>query len=105
MLRDIVLVIGDLGNGGTQRVFATLANLWVEQGWKVCIITQSHSETDFHSLDPKVQRLVFGNLVNSKNPFGGLFSNICRIFTLRRALRKANARVAVAAVPPTAILT
>lgn len=102
---DIVLVIGDLGNGGTQRVFATLANLWAQQGRKVCVITQSGPETDFHRLDPDVQRFVFGKLSDSNGAIKGLFNNIARIFSLRRALRQANAGVAVAAVPPTAVLT
>ncbi len=103
-MNEIVLVIGDLGNGGTQRVFATLANLWAAQGRKVCVITQSGPETDFHHLEPRVQRFVFGKLAESNGLFTGLFSNIARIFSLRRALRQANAKVVVAAVPPTAVL-
>ncbi len=104
-MNDIVLVIGDLGNGGTQRVFATLANFWAKQGRKVCVITQSGPETDFHRLEPEIQRFVFGNLADSNGVFTGMFSNIVRIFSLRRALRLANAEVAIAAVPPTAVLT
>jgi GalNAc-alpha-(1->4)-GalNAc-alpha-(1->3)-diNAcBac-PP-undecaprenol alpha-1,4-N-acetyl-D-galactosaminyltransferase len=103
-MRDIALVIGDLGNGGTQRVFATLSNLWVEDGRKVCVITQSDPSSDFHRLDPRVRRLVFGRIEDSSGLLGGLFSNIARLFSLRRALRKADAGVTVAAVPPTAIL-
>jgi GalNAc-alpha-(1->4)-GalNAc-alpha-(1->3)-diNAcBac-PP-undecaprenol alpha-1,4-N-acetyl-D-galactosaminyltransferase len=101
---DITLIIGDMGNGGTQRVFATLANYWVEHGRKICLITQARPESDFHQLDPRVQRLVFGELGNSNGVFGGLFNNIARIFSLRRVLRQADARVTVAAVPPTAVL-
>jgi GalNAc-alpha-(1->4)-GalNAc-alpha-(1->3)-diNAcBac-PP-undecaprenol alpha-1,4-N-acetyl-D-galactosaminyltransferase len=104
-MHDIALVIGDLGNGGTQRVFATLANLWVERGRRVCVITQSDPSRDFHHLDPRVRRLVFGKIGDSSGLFGGIFNNIARIFSLRRALREASAGVTVAAVPPTAILT
>jgi GalNAc-alpha-(1->4)-GalNAc-alpha-(1->3)-diNAcBac-PP-undecaprenol alpha-1,4-N-acetyl-D-galactosaminyltransferase len=104
MAHEVALIIGDLGNGGTQRVFATLANLWVKRGRKVCVITQSDPDTDFHHLDPRVCRLVFGRLGDSNGPLGGLINNIVRIFSLRRVLLEANARVAVAAVPPTAIL-
>ncbi len=103
-MNDVSLIIGDLGNGGTQRVIAALANHWIERGRKVCVITQSSPDSDFHELDSRVQRLCFGSLTNSNSLFGGLFNNIGRVISLRRSMRLANARVTIAAVSPTAVL-
>lgn len=104
-MNDIALIVSDMGNGGTQRVFATMSNRWAECGRNVCLITQAAPNTDFHILHPGVERLVFGRIGNSNGFLHGLFSNISRIISLRRALRQGNAPVSLAALPPTAILS
>jgi hypothetical protein len=104
-MHDIALIIGDMSNGGTQRVFATMLNRWAECGRKVCLITQSAPEADFHRLHPGITRLVFGRIADSNSHLRGLSHNIARIFSLRQALRKADAQISLAALPATAVLT
>ncbi|MDA1100690.1 MAG: glycosyltransferase family 4 protein [Proteobacteria bacterium] len=104
-MHDIALIIGHMGNGGTQRVFATMSNRWSECGRKVCVITQAAPATDFYALHPSVKRLVFGRREDSNKLLRGLIRNIARISSLRQALREADARVSLAAMPSTAVLT
>jgi len=52
----IALVISSLGAGGAQRVLSVLANLWVNHGHAVNIITFSDTDcTPFYPLDPRVK--------------------------------------------------
>ena len=57
----ITLVIGGLGGGGAERVCVNLANLWVERGHHVTILTVAqNSTTPAYALDPRVQRRDIG---------------------------------------------
>ncbi len=103
-MHDVVLIINDLNCGGTERVYATLANAWAEQERKVCVITQTTPDMDFHKLDPRVTRLVYHGKCDSSSLIEGLVQNLRRMRSLRSVIRQAAAPVAVPAVAPTAIL-
>ena len=104
-MNDIALIVSDMGSGGTQRVFATILNRVPLNGHYIKSLTQAAPESDFHSLHPGIERLVFGRIKDSNGFLRGLFSNIARVFSLRRALREANAPISLAALPPTAVLS
>ena len=105
MVHDVALIVSDMHNGGTQRVYAILANAWAAKGKKVCLITQADPETDFHALDSRITRIVCGGLGNSAGFLSAIGNNMARILRLRSAIRQAEAPVAVAAIAPMAILS
>jgi GalNAc-alpha-(1->4)-GalNAc-alpha-(1->3)-diNAcBac-PP-undecaprenol alpha-1,4-N-acetyl-D-galactosaminyltransferase len=102
---DIAIVINDLGNGGTQRVFITIANAWAEQGRRICLITQATAETDFHHIDSRITRIVCDSIGNSNTVFEGAWNNIKRVADIRNAISNANAPITIAAITPLAILS
>jgi GalNAc-alpha-(1->4)-GalNAc-alpha-(1->3)-diNAcBac-PP-undecaprenol alpha-1,4-N-acetyl-D-galactosaminyltransferase len=104
-MHDVTMVINDLGNGGTQRVYSTIANEWARRGRKVCVITRAKPDTDFHKLDNNITRYVCGGIGTSSSKISGLWRNIRRIIRLRKAISKADAPVTVAAVAPMAVLS
>jgi glycosyltransferase involved in cell wall biosynthesis len=104
-MHDIAMVINDLGNGGTQRVYVRIANAWAEQGRRVCMITRSSPDTDFHKLDDRITRIVCSGIRASGSRLEGVWRNIARIHRLRKAIRQAKAPVTIAAVAPMAVLS
>jgi glycosyltransferase involved in cell wall biosynthesis len=104
-MHDVAMVINDLGNGGTQRVYSTIANEWAKNGRRVCIITRASPESDFHKIDSRVTRIVCQGIENSNSIPEAAWLNIKRIYSLRSAISEAAAPVTVAAIAPLAILS
>jgi GalNAc-alpha-(1->4)-GalNAc-alpha-(1->3)-diNAcBac-PP-undecaprenol alpha-1,4-N-acetyl-D-galactosaminyltransferase len=102
---DIAMVISDMGNGGTQRVYATIANAWAKQGRRICIITQSSPESDFHKIDDRVTRISCNGLIASNSVFESIWRNLSRVLKLRQAISNSRAPITIAAVTPMAILS
>jgi len=102
---DIALVISDLGGGGAQRVATQLAGGWQKTGRRIAVITMVDSCDDFFRLPLGITRVSIGGMGDSHSVATGLAANLSRIMRLRRALRQANAPIAVAFMTQTAILT
>ena len=83
---DLVIVISDLGSGGTQRVVSQIINHWSSKGKKIMVITLASAETDFFHLPESVSRCSIDGVRVSKNILMGLFANIKRVIRLRRVL-------------------
>lgn len=81
---DMVIVISDLGSGGTQRVVSQLINYWNQHDRTIAVLTLAPEATDFFALPQNVDRYVIGGMGDSKNKFIGLFENINRIRKLRQ---------------------
>ena len=101
---ELALVISDLGSGGAQRVATSLANAWARRGRRVAVLTLAAPETDFFSVDPAVARYHLGGIGGSQGIVAKLAANVRRIWTLRRALRKASPKVVVGFIAPTNVL-
>jgi len=102
---DVVLVIGDLGPGGTQRVVMTLANAWHETGTTVAIVTLSAPESDFFRPHSGIPRHAIGQTGESGSVLQAMLSNIRRIFALRRILKDMGSTTVVAFIGSTNVLT
>ncbi len=104
-IHDVVLVISDLGGGGTQRVLTRLANDWTAIGLRVCIVTLSGSDGDRYALHPAVDRVALNAVSISSGKLTALTANARRLFRLRQALRFADAPVVISFLTTTNILT
>ena len=102
---DIALVISDLGSGGAQRVVSTLANEWVRNGLRICVVTLGNTQQDFFDLDGRVRRLAVGGIGVAPTIGGRVLANLQRIKNLRSALKEVKAPIVVSFVLPMNILT
>jgi GalNAc-alpha-(1->4)-GalNAc-alpha-(1->3)-diNAcBac-PP-undecaprenol alpha-1,4-N-acetyl-D-galactosaminyltransferase len=94
-MHDVTLVIGDLREGGAQRVASTLAGAWADAGHRVAVITFADGDGDVYPLDRRASRIVIGHRSPSTNPISALCANIRRIVALRRAIREGGAPVVI----------
>ncbi len=91
----IAMGISSLGGGGAERVLSIMANYWVERGEQVMVITLAPESRDVYRLDPRVERTAFDLERASKGVWDALRSNVQRILSLRRALRKGRPDVII----------
>ena len=98
-------MISDLGSGGAQRVLLHLVEAWHRKGRRITVITLAGPEQDFFRLPNGVRRIAIGGVANSRSLLAGLLANGGRVWRLRRALREANAPIAIAFVAQSAVLT
>lgn len=82
----IVLFLHSLGGGGAERVAATLAGAWAEQGHVVTVLTLADAANDRYRLDPRVRREALGLASDSRSLLDALRANRRRLEALRRAL-------------------
>jgi len=105
MKNELALVISDLGSGGAQRVLTALANAWAERGRNVRVITLDGPESDFFTLDDRIERIPLRCRQDSTSPVQAVMANLRRIMALRHALRQSGAPVVVAFIGTTNVLT
>jgi len=104
-MRDITLVIADLGPGGAQRVLTWLANRWVAGGRRVDLITLDDGATSpHHPLDPGVVHRPLAVAGRSRGPGQAVAANARRLSALRRALRASGPRPVLSFVDTTNVL-
>jgi len=103
-MHDVALIIGDLSEGGAQRVVTTLANAWTEAGHRVAIITIAGAELDYFDVSSRVTRLAVGQAGASPGPLVAIATTLRRIRGLRALIKKTRAPVAVAFVGSTNVL-
>ncbi len=90
MSRRVALVIHALHGGGAERVAATMANLWADQGDRVTVITLDTVESDVYSVVASVRRVGLGMMKASPNKLAAVWNNRRRITALRQAIRDAD---------------
>jgi glycosyltransferase involved in cell wall biosynthesis len=104
-LHDIAIVISDLGSGGAQRVLVQLTQAWCLAGRRVTVITLGPADGDFFELPRDVTRIALSRIPPSAGLFRAVVANLKRVKQLRSALRSTRARIAIAFIAPTAVLT
>ncbi len=58
--RNLTLVIHALHGGGAERVAATMANQWTDQGDRVTLVTLDTVASDVYPVHPQVERIGLG---------------------------------------------
>jgi glycosyltransferase involved in cell wall biosynthesis len=101
---DIAMVIADLGAGGAQRVMVTLANIWADRGYRICIVTLADTGQDFYPLAAGINRIRLSAPQPSASPLAAALRNGRRILALRQALADTGAGTVIAFITATNIL-
>lgn len=99
----LLFFIHSLDGGGAERVTASLANHWVQQGRGVTIVTVARCARDAYVLDPAVERIELDLARQSANRLAGLVQNLRRIWRLRRVLKQRQPDIAIAMMTESSI--
>lgn len=83
----ILFLIASLRGGGAERVAATLCNHWVKTGHEVVLVTFDTPENDFYVSDNKIKRYSLKCFKTSKSKLEKVYSNLNRIWRLRKIVR------------------
>jgi glycosyltransferase involved in cell wall biosynthesis len=85
-VRRLLIVVGSLAPGGTERVAALLAEHWANLGIDVTVLTSSGEMSDHYALPPSVQRLRIDLLWVSTGLSARVWSEIRRRQLIRAAI-------------------
>lgn len=85
----IAFLYGSMGRGGAERVIASLANTFCNQGDQVSIITTDNNPSGY-PLDEKVQHIRMNLAGDSRNKLEGIARNVKRIHRLRSVIKQGN---------------
>jgi len=102
---DIGIVISDLDHGGAQRVVCLLAQYWLAEGKRVCVMTQSDRESDLFVLPDRAERVVIGGLGPGGSLLGRVLKNLLRLWLIRRAVSRVSPRTLFVFVGRTVVQT
>jgi glycosyltransferase involved in cell wall biosynthesis len=103
--RNLTLVIHALHGGGAERVAATMANQWTDQGDRVTVVTLDTVASDVYTVHPQVERIGLGLMRFSANSWYAGWNNAHRIRALRRVIRDVPADCVVSLTDQMNVLT
>lgn len=103
--RNLALVIHALHGGGAERVAATMANQWTDQGDRVTVITLDTVSSDVYSVHPQVERIGLGLMRVSASALHAGWNNAQRFRALRQAIRDVEADLVVSVTDQMNVLT
>ncbi|HJQ54935.1 MAG TPA: glycosyltransferase family 4 protein [Gemmatimonadaceae bacterium] len=101
---NILVFIHSLAAGGAERVTAALANMWVEGGNAVTIVTLASRSEDRYGLDARVQRVELGQVTDGGGIPTVVVANGKRIAALRNVLRRGRPDVALSMMSTSNVL-
>jgi len=101
----ITLVIASLGAGGAERTMSLIANHWAQQGRNITLLTLSSKDSDFYTLDSRVQRVALGLTGISCNFLVAAWKNLQRGFRLRQTIKDSRPDFVISLVDKTNVLT
>ena len=64
--RDVVIVLPDLGPGGSERVAAILLNAWQRDRGRATLVTLSNDPPDAHSLEAGIERVRLPDVLRAR---------------------------------------
>lgn len=100
----VMIVIHSLAGGGAERVARDLSAGWLEQGYKVSLVTQAGPELDAYELASGVQRHVLNTAGASAGKLQALWKNWLRIHRLRALIKKHKPDVLVGMMTTSSVL-
>jgi len=100
---DLLLVISNLGLGGSQRVLTTLANAWVQKGKRVSLLVLSKMELETTGLDPSVDRIDLFDRAPSRTflHLAGAYRLLRLLPKIRRSIKRSGAPVVISFIRST----
>lgn len=101
----IAFAISSLQRGGAERVATLLANAWSAQGHSVSLVTfEAEGAQPAYPLSANVELTQLGLSASSSSALDGMLSNVMRIRSLRRCLRRIEPDVVVSFLTETNVL-
>lgn len=100
----LMIVIHSLHGGGAERVTADLSGYWRTRGYEVTVVTQAGPEHDAYPLQASVRREVLGTAGSSGNKFEALYSNLRRLWRLRRLIRQYQPTIVLGMMTTSSVL-
>ena len=92
----LALVISSLAAGGAERVLATLANMWLQRGTDVVVLTDAAESLDHYQLSARVKRIALHLQSDSTRLRDKVGRNIFRVHRLRKAIRAITPHAVIA---------
>src|SRR5690606_3241432 len=100
----LMIVIHSLGGGGAERVTVEMCAYWLEQGCRVTLVTQSGPETDAYPVPEGVDRRALGLAGESGGKISAAWSNLRRVWALRRLIRRLRPNVVLGMMTTSSVL-
>jgi glycosyltransferase involved in cell wall biosynthesis len=100
----LMIVIHSLAGGGAERVAADLGAYWVQQGYRVTLVTQADARSDAYALHPRIVRQVLGTAGESAGRVRGMLANLLRVHRLRRLIRRVRPTVVLGMMTTSSVL-
>lgn len=85
--KKILIFLGSLTSGGTERVVVSLSKYLAKKKYNVTVVTLDSTERDFYRLDKKVRRIAM-DAAGATAGAGKYFDNIRRVHSFRSILKK-----------------
>ena len=101
----LTMIISQLGPGGAERVFSTLASHWADRGCDITVVTFVKADADFYPLSTGVQRSVLGTVDAPLSVPQMLTAVPRRVGALRNVFRRIQPEVVISFMDTTNILT
>jgi glycosyltransferase involved in cell wall biosynthesis len=84
----ILIFLGSLTSGGTERVVVALSTFLAERkNYEVTVVTLDSDERDFYTLSDSVKRIAMDE-AGATSGFSKFFKNIQRVFSFRRVVKQ-----------------
>ncbi len=100
----LMIVIHSLHGGGAERVTVDLSEYWRARGYEVTVVTQAGPEQDAYTLPSDVSREVLGTAGASGNKLSALYSNLRRLWRLRRLIRRYQPTIVLGMMTTSSVL-
>ncbi|WP_245557318.1 glycosyltransferase family 4 protein [Kaistia granuli] len=100
------MVLPSLGAGGSEGVVSFLANIWVERGWPITIVTlESQATPPYYPLDARIQLVRLNLPVGRYRPLRALWRAVQRVRRLRGEFKRQSPDLIISFLTRTNILT
>ncbi len=100
-----MIVIHSLAGGGAERVARDLSAGWLEQGYRLSVVTQAGTDQDAYDLAPGVERYVLNTAGSSKGRVHALWKNWRRVRLLRALIKKHKPDVVLGMMTTSSVLS
>ncbi len=102
--KTVIMFIASMGIGGAERVVSVMSNYWVQQGWRVILLSQKEANVDFYTLDERITRIGMGLLDESGGFKDAMIQNFKRLRFFRQVIRQYKPDVIISFLPPSNVL-
>lgn len=100
----ITLIIHSLVGGGAERVTSHMASYWADKGHRVSVVTIASAENNRYTLPAPIELHALGIDGKSTGLLSGLASNISRILTIRKTIKKLNPDIVISMMAPSNVM-